>query len=156
MGPRTPQTLSGGPQHNAADFRAMITLHGLARALRSETVGRKVLGPGPGHPLEDRGASIRLSPTAPGGSVAFSRAGDSWQSCRDHIKAWVGVSRDNVARRSSEAHRRRAEARPVDDGREKKFADALSLWAVGVDPRGDAGRDLLEISRFGTRRRYAP
>ena len=51
-------------------------LRAVARALGGEMSGSQVLAPGPGHSPKDRSLSVRLSPSAPDGFVAFSHAGD--------------------------------------------------------------------------------
>jgi putative DNA primase/helicase len=58
----------------------------IARALGGRVIGCQVLAPGPGHSARDRSLSVRLSPTAPEGFLAFSHAGDNFVSCRDHVK----------------------------------------------------------------------
>jgi putative DNA primase/helicase len=110
-------------------------LRAIARALGGEVVGGQVLAPGPGgHSRKDRSLSVRLSSTAPDGFLAFSHAGDDWRACRDHVKARLGLSLENAPPRPAEA--RRPPPQLEDEGREKKIADALSLWAASVDPRG--------------------
>ena len=67
-------------------------------------------------------------------SLIHSFAGDPWQECRDYVRERLRIERQNAPRRPAEARR---PAPPLEDeGREKKIADALSLWAASVDPRG--------------------
>ena len=61
-------------------------LRAVARALGGEMSGSQVLAPGPGHSPKDRSLSVRLSPSAPDGFVAFSHAGDPWQDCREYVR----------------------------------------------------------------------
>jgi hypothetical protein len=69
-------------------------LRSLARALGGEVSGGQVLAPGPGHGPRDRSLSVRLSAAAPDGFIAFSHAYDDWQSCRDHVRRKLGLSRE--------------------------------------------------------------
>ena len=112
-----------------------MDLRSLARALGGEVVGGQVLAPGPGgHSRKDRSLSVRLSPTAPDGFLAFSHAGDDWRACRDHVKARLGLSRGNAPRRPLRSPERAlARARRIDT-RERR-SPMRSPMAAGVDPR---------------------
>jgi hypothetical protein len=66
-------------------------LRGLARALDGEVAGGQVLAPGPGHSLEDRSLSVRLSPDARDGFIVHSFSGDDPIACRDHVRARLGL-----------------------------------------------------------------
>jgi putative DNA primase/helicase len=78
-----------------------------------------------------------MSATAPQGYLAFSHAGDDWQTCRDYVASRLGLDRDGWKRERPAALKRPAPA-PADDGDDprKKIADAIALWRNSVDPRG--------------------
>jgi hypothetical protein len=114
----------------------MMELRGLARALGGEVSGSQVLAPGPGHSAKDRSLSVRPSPAAPDGFLAFSHAGDPWPDCRDHVRSRLGIERRDASRWATGPHRRAAAPGPEDEGREKQTAHALRLWAASIDPRG--------------------
>jgi putative DNA primase/helicase len=104
----------------------MMDLRSLAHALGGEVVGGQILAPGPGgHSGKDRSLSVRLSPTAPDGFLAFSHAGDDWRACRDHVKAYLGLSREERQRRPSEVRTRLPQTGP-EDGQPLPTAHALA------------------------------
>jgi putative DNA primase/helicase len=89
-------------------------LRALARALGGEVGGEQVLATGPGgHSRKDRSLSVRLSPTAPDGFLAFSHARDDWRVCRERL----GLPREGCQRPLSEVRIRPPQTRPEDDGR---------------------------------------
>ncbi len=110
----------------------MSDLRAVARALGGEVVGLQVVAPGPGHSAKDRSMSVRLSPGAPDGFLAFSHAGDDWRACRDHVKACLGLSREKAPRGASEARRQATEPRREDDGHNAHKARALASAAAYV------------------------
>jgi hypothetical protein len=69
-------------------------LRTLARLLGGDVIGRQVIAPGPGHSSKDRSLSVTISTTAPEGFLAFSHAGDDFQTCRDHIINRLGLDPD--------------------------------------------------------------
>ena len=109
-------------------------LRTIARLLNGEVSGSQVLAPGPGHKRRDRSLSLKLSASSPDGFLTHSFAGDPWQECRDYVRERLRIERQNASRRPAET--RRPEPPLEDESREKKIADALSLWAASVDPRG--------------------
>ena len=111
-------------------------LRTIARLLDGEVSGSQVLAPGPGHGRRDRRLSFKLSVSSPDGFLIHSFAGDPWQECRDHVRSRLRIERQNAPRRPAEARRPPPARQPENEGREKKIADALSLWAASVDPRG--------------------
>jgi putative DNA primase/helicase len=102
----------------------MFDLKVLARLLDGDVSGSQVLVPGPGHGRRDRSLSVRPSPTAPGGFLAFSFAGDDWRACRDYVRERFSLPREECQRRPSEVRVRLPQTRPEDDGRYR----ALTLW----------------------------
>ena len=66
-----------------------------AITLRGDATGHTVLCPGPGHSPRDRSLSVTFDPSAPDGFLAHSFAGDDWRECRDHVKALLGIGRDD-------------------------------------------------------------
>src|SRR5262249_7361210 len=71
---------------------APMNLRQLAAALSGEISGAQVLAPGPGHSPADRSLSVKLEPDAPDGFVVHSFAGDDPITCRDHVRAKLGLS----------------------------------------------------------------
>ena len=131
----------------------MSDLRAVARALGGEVVGLQVVAPGPGHSAKDRSMSVRLSPGAPDGFLAFSHAGDDWRACRDHVKACLGLSCENAPRGASEARRQATEARREDDNAHKArdLASAAAYIREMRPVRGTPGeRYLGEIRRIDT------
>ena len=133
----------------------MFDLKVLARLLDGAVSGSQVLAPGPGHGRRDRSLSVRLSPTAPDGFLAFSFAGDDWRACRDYVKACLGVSRENATRGASEARRQATEPRREDDrhnvSKARDLASAASYVAEMRPIRGAPGELYLrEVRRIGT------
>jgi putative DNA primase/helicase len=136
------------------ETKMLHDLRSLARALDGEVVGAQVLAPGPGgHSRKDRSLSVRLSPTAPDGFLAFSHAGDDWRACRDYVRERLGLSRETAPRRPPEGRQRPSQppqTQPLtqtqtqDDEHERKIASALSLWAAGFDPRGTPAETYLD------------
>jgi hypothetical protein len=60
--------------------------------LGGQVAGRDTIAcPGPGHSSRDRSLSVRLDPQASDGFVVHSHAGDDWQTCRDHVRAKLGL-----------------------------------------------------------------
>ncbi len=112
------------------------SLRAVARSLGGEVAGAQVLCPGPGHGPRDRSLSVRLSPAAPDGFIVFSHAGDDFQTCRDHVRALLGLPRENAPPRPTEAPRRPPKPEPDDESREEKIRAAIAVWRSGADPRG--------------------
>ena len=121
-----------------------LTLRGIAVALHGEVAGGQVLAPGPDHSPRDRSMTVRLSPSAPDGFLAFSHAGDDWRACRDHVRERLGLSRERGAALKSAS----AKTIPAQNTfhASDKSAVALALWQEGVDPRGTLG-DVYLASR---------
>lgn len=110
-----------------------LSLRSLARALRGTAAGNQVLAPGPNHSAKDRSLSVRLSPSAPDGFIAFSHAGDDWRTCRDHVREQLGTGlRGTSRRREVLSSKRDLIAEPGPD----RTARVLALWNAARDPRG--------------------
>src|SRR6516165_7485465 len=69
-----------------------MDLRQLATALCGDISGSQVLAPGPGHSAEDRSLSVKLDSKARDGFVVHSFAGDDPITCRDHVRAKLGLS----------------------------------------------------------------
>lgn len=122
----------------------MVSLPGIARALRGKVVGNQVLAPGPNHSAKDRSLSVQLSPGSPDGFIVFSHAGDDFRTCRDYVAGALGMPSDRMrhhrevdpaeiqrlcdARRQAE-ERHRAETL-------RRQAQARAIWQDCRDPRG--------------------
>jgi hypothetical protein len=126
--------------------RGTMDLRSIARALGGEVSGSQVLAPGPGHSPKDRSLSVWLCPAAPDGFRTHSHVSDPWPECRDFVRDRLGLPADGWKRahRRSEPPRRpiAGPAKAADDDA-KRIADALSLWAAGVDPRGTMAERYL-------------
>ena len=141
----------GAPMKNLAHSASFKSLDKNApskagtKHLGGEIHSGQVLCPGPGHGQRDRSPSLRLSATAPEGFVAFSHAGDDWQTCRDYVKQRLGVSRDSWNCDRPAQPKRPAPA-PADDDDDpgKKIAEAIALWRDSVPPRGTVVQAYLK------------
>ena len=114
----------------------------VARALGGCIVGRNVIAPGPGHSRTDRSLSIKIEPTAPEGFIVHSFAGDSPITCRNYVRATLGLNEGQ--RRHAQPSRRwsRPCAKP-NDRAPNRSAFALQLWNEARDPRGTIVTDYL-------------
>src|SRR5215211_7863135 len=97
----------------------------IARALGGEVVGQQVLCPGPNHSPRDRSLSVRLSPNAPEGFIAFSHAGDDFKACRDHIKKRIRLPASAPKQKG-----------PVSADDIKRSTRAVDVWEEARDLRG--------------------
>jgi hypothetical protein len=64
----------------------MISLQQAAAALGGDINGERILCPGPGHSHVDRSLSVMFDPSAPGGFIVHSFAGDDPILCKDHVR----------------------------------------------------------------------
>ncbi len=120
-----------------------MNLRSIARALDGEISGQQVLAPGPGHSKRDRSLSVRLSPGAPDGFLAFSHAGDDWRECRDYVRAKLGIAPERRERVLT--MRQAPEPRPNDDNRTRDAA--RRLFQESVDARGMLAERYLTDER---------
>ena len=127
----------------------MITAREAAAVLGGQaTTSTSLLCPGPGHSPRDRSLSVRLDPAAPNGFTCHSFAGDDWASCRDHVRAGLGLGLWQP-RATPVASPRRTQP-PGDEA--SRIKAALRLWGDCLDARGTlaerylAGREL-ELDR---------
>jgi hypothetical protein len=111
-----------------------LDLRSIARALGGEVTGGSVLAPGPGHSPKDRSLSVKLSATAPEGFLAFSHANDDFATCRDYVKAKLGMPGMPISRQPTEGRRLAPDPRQANDERADKIADALAFWRAAIDP----------------------
>jgi hypothetical protein len=108
-----------------------IDLRAAARALGGDIVGRQILFAPPSHSRQDRSASLRFDPTAPGGFVIHSFAGDDPLPIRDYVKVRLGLASGREARPALSPA---PLASSPDDT--ERTAQALTLWREAHDPRG--------------------
>lgn len=111
----------------------VASLRTIARALGGEVAGSQVLAPGPGHGPRDRSLCVKLSASAPDGFLAYSFAGDSWQECRDHVRAALGLIREGRPRETP-TPRRPAPMPAVSDDADRSKS-ALKIWTESDHPR---------------------
>jgi putative DNA primase/helicase len=137
----------------------MSDLRAIVRALGGEIAGGQVLAPGPGHSARDRSMSVRLSPSAPDGFLAFSHAGDGWRACRDYVRDRLGLPRaawkEDRGRyqRPTLAVRTAVAPKPKDEPQRApgafsppdgdRIAEAIQRWREGVDPQGTLAEKYL-------------
>jgi len=138
----------------------MIDLRHIARALGGEISGRQVLAPGPGHSARDRSLSVRLSPAAPDGFLAFSHSGDDWRTCRDYVRTKLGLpqwepgdGRDrcvhpaHIKEFDRKALDQEAEYRPRSEDDLVRIERAVRIWDEAQDPRGTLAEHYLRMHR---------
>ncbi|NVO13524.1 MAG: toprim domain-containing protein [Rhodoplanes sp.] len=110
----------------------MAALEAAARALGGDIYHGQILCPGPGHSPKDRSLAVRLDHRAPDGFVVHSYAGDDFALCRDHVRALLGIRRDQSNVQA--IHRMRPEpVRFEDAGRTEQ---ALAIWRQAQHPAG--------------------
>jgi Toprim domain-containing protein len=135
-----------------------MNLRLIARALGGVVSGRQVLAPGPGHSRKDRSLSIRLSPDAHDGFVCYSHACDDWKTCREYVRARLGLppwepgDNRHEQRTINAAHVEKWDRSCVDAEAEVKVRTeddlvrierAQAIWREARDPRGTSAEDYL-------------
>jgi hypothetical protein len=98
----------------------------IARIMGGEARGNQAYVPGPGHSPKDRSLSIKLEPSAPDGFLVHSFSGDDPLTCKDHVRAKLGLPEWKTHVRSS--------------GRRKKIA-----WTY--DYTDETGALLFQVVR---------
>ncbi|MBQ0819478.1 toprim domain-containing protein [Microvirga sp. HBU67558] len=108
-----------------------LDLRSTARALGGDVVGQQILFAPPGHSRQDRSASLRFDPKAPGGFLIHSFAGDDPLSIRDYVKERLGLASGREAQLAP------SPAAPVTSPDEaERTAQALVIWDEARHPRG--------------------
>jgi hypothetical protein len=133
-----------------------MNLRIIAHALGGDISGRQVLAPGPGHSPRDRSLSIRLSSDAPDGFVLYSHSGDDWRTCREYVRARLGLppwQRGDEQQRTIGPGRidqwdfgtvdAETEARARSDEDLERIDRAQAIWREAGDPRRTAAEDYL-------------
>jgi hypothetical protein len=138
-------------------MRRVITAREAAAALGGQaTSATSLICPGPGHSPHDRSLSVRLDPAAPDGFTCHSFAGDDWRSCRDHVRAGLGLG----LWRAIKSDAPDLKPKPADDG--DLGAWGLRLWGEARDAKGTlaerylAGRGLDLDDRAREALRFHP
>lgn len=152
----------------------MIALGYAAKALGGEVVRGSILCPGPGHSRADRSLSVTFRHGAPGGFVVNSFAGDDPLSCKDHVRAVLGLGSGMPESRQSPFHKIMEPLRNLAHGGDRskpsrqlgdkgKLEAAQRLWREAVPAEGTpvaaylAGRGLsLPEGTSGAALRYHP
>jgi len=110
-----------------------LDLIAIARILRGEVRGGEVLCPGPGHSSKDRSLAVRFLPDARGGFLLHSFAGDDPYTCRQHVRAALGIE----GRRSGKTTELKRQWRATGDRQmEARIAAAKHLWYQSQDAHG--------------------
>ena len=108
----------------------------VARTLGGSVSGCNVLAPGPGHSRADRSLSIKIDPAAPDSFIVHSFAGDSPITCRDHVRAALGLgARERRRQQSSRQWSGPCTVAPGDNAANRS-AFALRLWNEARHPGG--------------------
>ncbi len=136
----------------------MMSLRSYANLLGGDVVGQQILFPPPGHSRQDRSASLRFDPKAPGGFVIHSFAGDDPLPIRDYVKERLGLTSGPGAWTAPPSPARQLSLKEAE-----RTAYALTIWREATDPRGTPvqaylchrGLDLLEEAT-GEAVRYHP
>lgn len=113
---------------------ALPDLRELAARLHGEVSGNQVLCPGPQHSARDRSLGVKPSPDARDGFIVISYCGDSWQTCRDHVKALLGI----------ETSRRREVIPPARQSNRRRSDAWRQIWDEARDPVGTIVEKYLD------------
>jgi putative DNA primase/helicase len=117
-----------------------LNLKTLRAALGGEITGDQLLCPGPNHSLRDRSLAVR--PTASGGFLVHSFAGDDWRICRDHVcerlglPAWRPGCKPNITVSWTEPS-------PAAESERWRTERAQAIWAEGEHPQGTLAEEYL-------------
>lgn len=120
-----------------------MTLRELARVLGGEINGHQVLAPGPGHSSKDRSLWVRASADAPDGLLCGSFAGQDWQTCKDYVRARLGLPVFGGEKRTP-THEIVRQPVAADPSEARKREAALRIWEEAKDPRGSIVSTYLE------------
>lgn len=115
----------------------MMDLRTAAHWLGGEVSGRGILCPGPGHSARDRSLSVVFSPSAPGGFLTFSHAGDDPLAAKDFVRQRLGLSLRFEQKVLTEVRRPKLGPLPnVEDGKSvvDHSALALRIWREARRP----------------------
>lgn len=102
-----------------------------ARALGGEVSRGAILCPGPNHSPADRSLSVRFSPSAPGGFVVHSFAGDDPIACKDYVRQRLALPFETG--RDTAGHAPMSRYCPATPGEPSEAA--LRIWREARDPR---------------------
>ena len=143
---------------------AYLERRAVAAALRGDVAGpRTILVPGPGHSPADRSLSVTIDPSAPEGFRVHSFCGDHWTTCRDYVRASIGLpawTPTREMRRVANPAFRKALVNPTNV---ERTASAGALWRQAGAVHGTLGErylngrrleldpDLAEVLRFHPR-----
>jgi putative DNA primase/helicase len=116
-----------------------VSLREIARDLGGEVSGVQVLAPGPNHDRRDRSLSVKISASSPEGFIVHSFAGDSFEECRDYVKARLGIERSFPPRpiwAPENTPRMSETAGTLNDDESRRIERARAIWRESIDPRG--------------------
>jgi len=114
-----------------------LDLRTLQAALGGNISCGQLLCPGPNHSTKDR--SLAVKPTASGGFIVHSFAGDDWRECQNYVRERLGLPREQ--RRDQLLYPPRRTHPP--SAPRQNIERARRLWAEGSDPRGTPGEQYL-------------
>jgi putative DNA primase/helicase len=129
-------------------------LRSWAQALGGTVSGSGVICPGPGHSTRDRSLSVTPSAASPDGFVVYSHSGDDWSTCRNHVRARLGLPVFSPARPAGGHQRYRGSGTPAKapESPSDTRALAMAIWSESRDPRGT----LIEVYLGSSRRLELP
>lgn len=118
----------------------MMDLRTAAHRLGGEVSGRGIVCPGVGHSARDRSLSVMFSPSAPGGFLTFSHAGDDPLAAKDFVRQRLGLSLSFEQKVLPEVGLHPNLDCPTDPEVGKRAADhsalALRIWREARNPAG--------------------
>ncbi|SOR30301.1 Virulence-associated protein E [Methylorubrum extorquens] len=130
----------------------MMDLRTVAHQLGGEVSGQGILCPGPGHSARDRSLSVMFSPSAPGGFLVFSHAGDEPLVAKDFVRQRLGLSL-RLEQKVVTEFRAPKSAPPLDPEVGKRAADrsalALRIWREARSPAGTPVESYLARRGLG-------
>jgi Toprim domain len=117
-----------------------MNIQDAARLLGGVIVGNQIACAGPKHSPRDRSLVVRFSSNAPDGFICHSHAGDDWQTCRDYVRAKLGLREwqpgDEQDRRVAPLRRRHeVERRDRSEDDWIRIHRATALWNEAKEPR---------------------
>jgi hypothetical protein len=113
----------------------IVNLQAAAKTLGGKVYGKEIRCPGPGHSKNDESLSVTFDSSAPEGFVVKSFSPrDDWRTCRDYVKARLGLRWE--PRRRSSAQPIRPTIEKVEDDDRQRIEWAARAWRQSVEPWG--------------------
>ena len=103
-----------------------MNLKRLAQILDGDVCGDHVLAPGPGHSPHDRSLAVFLDPSAPDLFRTHSFAADDFKTCRDYVKARLGLPDYPIPLTTQPW--KSSDRKPDTDTQRRRSDRAIELW----------------------------